>query len=118
VSAGSNHWAWNSIQFAKGLAEYRSGHFAGAVDWLQAPLREQGRDLARDVEAYMVLAMAHHRLGFAGYAHDALTTGLGIAARLPSSGNDLKDWNDWNDWVIAQALMREATELVNGPANR
>jgi hypothetical protein len=70
------------------------------------------------VEAYMVLAMAHHRLGFAGYAHDALTTGLGIAARLPSSGNDLKDWNAWNDWVIAQALMREATELVNGPANR
>jgi hypothetical protein len=118
LSAGSNHWAWNSIQFAKGLAEYRSGHFAGAVDWLQAPLREQGRDLTRDVEAYMVLAMAHHRLGFAGYAHDALTTGLGIAARLPSSGNDLKDWNAWNDWVIAQALMREATELVNGPANR
>jgi hypothetical protein len=30
----------------------------------------------------------------------------------------LKDWNAWNDWVIAQALMREATELVNGPANR
>jgi serine/threonine protein kinase/tetratricopeptide (TPR) repeat protein len=118
VSAGSNHWAWNSIQFAKGLAEYRSGHFAGAVDWLQAPLREQGRDLARDVDAYLVLAMAHDRLEFAGYAHDALATGLAIAARLPSSGNDLKDWKPWNDWAIAQALMREATEQVNGPANR
>ena len=115
VSAGSNHWAWNSIQFAKGLAEYRSGHFAGTVDWLQAPLREQGRDLARDVEAYMVLAMAHHRLGFAGYAHDALTTGLGIAARLPSSVNDLKDWKAWNDWIIAQALMCEAKALIEGP---
>jgi len=31
LSAGSNHWAWNSIQFVKGLAEYRSGHFAGAA---------------------------------------------------------------------------------------
>jgi hypothetical protein len=63
----------------------------------------------------MVLAMAHHRLGFAGYAHDALTTGLGIAARLPSSGNDLKDWNAWNDWIIAQALMCEAKALIEGP---
>jgi tetratricopeptide (TPR) repeat protein len=118
LSAGSNHWAWNSIQFAKGLAEYRSGHFAGAVDWLQAPLREQGRDLARDVEAYMVLAMAQHRLGYPGYARDALTTGLGLDARLPSSDNDLKDWKAWNDWVIAQTLMREAKDLVNGPTNR
>ena len=115
VSAGSNHWAWNSIQFAKGLAEYRSGHFASAVDWLQAPLREQGRDLARDVDAYMLLAMAQYRLEFAGYAHDALATGLGIAARLPSSGNDLKDWKDWNDWIIAQALMGEAKALMEGP---
>jgi tetratricopeptide (TPR) repeat protein len=118
LSAGSNHPAWNSIQFAKGLAEYRSGHLAGAVDWLQAPLREQGRDLARDVEAYMVLAMAQHRQGYPGYARDALTTGLGLAARLPSSDNDLKDWKGWNDWVVAQALMREATGLVNGPTNR
>ena len=117
LTAGSNHWAWNSIQFAKGLAEYRSGHFASAVDWLQAPLREQGRDLARDIETYMVLAMAHHRLGYHGYAQDALTTGLGLAAWLPSSQNDLKDWKAWNDWVIAQALMREAKELVNSPTN-
>ncbi len=116
LSAGSNHWAWNSIQFAKGLAEYRSSHFAGAVDWLQAPLREQGQDLARDVEAYMVLAMAQHRQGYPGYARDALTTGLGLAALLPSSDNDLNDWKAWNDWVIAQALMREAKGMIEGPS--
>ena len=78
----------------------------------------QGKDIARDVEGYMVLAMAQHRQGYPGYARDALTTGLGLAARLPSSDNDLQDWKAWNDWVIAQALMREAKELVNGPANR
>ncbi len=37
LSAGSNHWAWAHIQVAKGLAEYRAGRFASAVDWLQAP---------------------------------------------------------------------------------
>jgi eukaryotic-like serine/threonine-protein kinase len=116
--AGSNQWARNDIQFAKALASYRQGDFVGAADSLQAPLRDQGKDIARDVEAYMVLAMAQHREGYPGYARDALTTGLGLAALLPSSDNDLKDWKAWNDWVIAQALMREATELVNGPANR
>ena len=118
LTAGSNHWAWNDIQFAKALAAYRQGDFKNATDSLQTPLREQGKNIARDVEGYMVLAMAQHRQGYPGYARDALTTGLGLAARLPSSDNDLKDWKAWNDWVIAQALMREAAELVNGPANR
>ena len=117
LQAGSNHWAWNYIQFAKALTAYRQGDFIGAADSLQNPLRNQGKDIARDVEGYMVLAMAQHRLGYPGYARDALTTGLGLAARLPSSDNDLQDWKAWNDWVIAQALMREAKELVNGPAN-
>jgi eukaryotic-like serine/threonine-protein kinase len=116
LQAGSNHWAWNHLQFAKALAEYRQGDFVAAVDSLQNPLRDQGKDIVRDVEAYMVLAMAQHRRGYPGYARDALTTALGLAARLPSSDNDLQDWKAWNDWVIVQALMREAEELVNGPA--
>jgi tetratricopeptide (TPR) repeat protein len=118
LTAGSNHWAWNYIQFAKALAAYRQGDFKSAADSLQTPLRDQGKDIARDVEGYLVLAMAQHQQGYPGYARDALTTGLGLAARLPSSDNDLKDWKAWNDWVIAQALMREAKELVNGPAKR
>ncbi len=116
LQAGSNHWAWNHLQFAKALAEYRQSDFNGAENSLQNPLRDQGKDIARDVEAYLVLAMAQHRQGYPGYARDALTTGLGLAARLPSSDNDLRDWKAWNDWVIVQALMREAKELVNGPA--
>jgi tetratricopeptide (TPR) repeat protein len=118
LKAGSNHWAWNYLQIAKALAAYRQGDFKSAEDSLQTPLRDQGKDIARDVEAYLVLAMAQHQQCYPGYARDALTTGLGLAARLPSSDNDLKDWKDWNDWVIAQALMREAKELVNGPTNR
>jgi serine/threonine protein kinase/tetratricopeptide (TPR) repeat protein len=118
LTAGSNHWAWNYIQFSKALAAYRQGDFKSAADSLQTPLQDQGKDVARDVEGYMVLAMAQHWQGYPGYARDALTTGLGLAARLPSSDNDLKDWKAWNDWVIVQALLREATELVNGPAKR
>jgi serine/threonine protein kinase/tetratricopeptide (TPR) repeat protein len=113
--AGSNHWAWNDIQFAKGLAAYRQGDFKSAADILATPLKDQGKDTARDVKAYMVLAMAHHRQGYAGYARDALTTGLRLAARLPSSEHDLKDWKAWNDWVMAQALVREANAQLNPP---
>jgi hypothetical protein len=108
LKAGSNHWAWNYIQFAKALASYRQGDFISVTDSLHTPLRDQGKDIVRDVEAYMVLAMAQQRQGFPGYARDAMTTGLGLAARLPSNENDLKDWKDWNDWVIAQALIRVA----------
>jgi hypothetical protein len=113
--AGSNHWAWNDIQFAKGLAAYRQGDFKSAADILATPLKDQGKDTARDVKAYMVLAMAHHRQGYAGYARDALTTGLRLATRLPSSEHDLKDWKAWNDWVMAQALVREANAQLNPP---
>lgn len=115
LNAGSNHWAWNHIQFAKALAAYRQGDFKGAANALESPLHDQGKDPARDVKAYMVLAMAHHRQGYAGYARDALTTGLGLAARLPSSENDLTNWKAWNDWIAAQAFIREARAQVDPP---
>jgi eukaryotic-like serine/threonine-protein kinase len=46
LKAGSNHWAWNYLQCAKALAAYRQGDFKSAVDALQSPLRDQGKDIA------------------------------------------------------------------------
>jgi len=113
LQVSSNHWAWNYIQFAKALAAYRRGSFVNAAELLQTLLQDQGKDIALDMKAYMVLAMAHHQQGYAGYARDALTTGLRLAARLPSSDNDLKDCKAWSDWVIAQTLLREASAQLN-----
>ena len=111
----ADSWAWNHIEFAKALAAYRQGNFVGAVDSLQTPLQDQGKDVALDVKTYLVLAMARYRQGYAGYARDALTTGLGLAASLPSSDNDLADWKAWSDWIIVQALIREATAQLDLP---
>jgi serine/threonine protein kinase len=115
VRASSNHWASNYIQFAKALAAYRQADFGTAVNSLQSPLLDQGKDTARDAKAYLVLAMAHQRQGYPGYAHDALAAGLRVAARLPSSDNQLQDWNAWNDWVMVQALIREASAAIEPP---
>jgi hypothetical protein len=112
LKSGSNHWASNYLQLAKALAAYRQGDFATAVDSLQSPLLDQGRDTARDVKAYLVLAMAHQRQGYPGYACDALRTGLRLTSNLPSNDHDLQDCKAWGDWIMVQALIKEATAEI------
>jgi hypothetical protein len=101
-------------QFCRGLAEYRQGHFANAVEWLQGCLGQAGDIHTRDVEAFMVLAMARHHLNQPVEAYDELAAGLKIAdkelAKLESG--PLPD--SWKDWIIAQTLMREAKAEIQG----
>jgi Flp pilus assembly protein TadD len=112
VAAGTNHWAWTFFQFVKGLAEYRQGHFASAVEWTQRALTKAGEVPFRDVEAYMVLAMAQHQLKRAEEARSALAKGVEIAeTKLPKlDSGDLG--GSWNDWIIAHALLREAKAMI------
>jgi tetratricopeptide (TPR) repeat protein len=118
LTFGTNTGAlpWNQV--VKGMAEYRLGHFTGAVDSMQKALSHAGDDFNRDVEAYMVLAMAQHRSNQAEEAGVALAKGVEIAERkLPKiEGGDIGD--GWIDWIIAHALMREATALVQPPPAR
>jgi hypothetical protein len=85
---------------------------------MQKVLSHAGNDFNRDVEAYMVLAMAQHRSNQAEEAGVALAKGVEIAERkLPKiEGGDIGD--GWIDWIIAHALMREATALVQPPPAR
>jgi serine/threonine protein kinase/tetratricopeptide (TPR) repeat protein len=117
ASAAANHKDMTWFQFAKGLAEYRQGHFAAAVDWMQKVLSHAGDSLNRDVEAYMVLAMAQHCSKQADEANAALAKGVEIAeSNLPKlDSGDLGD--GWIDWIIAHALMREAKALIEGQPN-
>ena len=119
VREGPAHKSWRSFQFAKGLVEYRQQHYAEANRWLR-PTIENGawnRDLNRDVQAYMVVAMAHYHAGEASIARSTLTDGLGLARDgLPQDATALNDWPAWNDWLIARALMDEASHLIEGPA--
>src|ERR1051326_1999880 len=105
------------FQLCKGLAEYRQGHFAGAVDWTQKVLSQTGHDQERDLQAYMVLAMAQYGSKQAEEARAVLAKGVEIAEKkLPrlDSGN----LGNWIDWIIAHTLMREAKTFIEGqPAN-
>ena len=116
VTAGNDSRYVPWFQFCKGLAEYRQGHFAGAVDWMQKTLSHAGNDLNRDVEAYMVLAMAHYQLKQTDEARATFAKGLEIVnANLPKlESGDIG--GGWIDWIIAHALMREAKELIEGPS--
>ncbi|MGP8239656.1 MAG: protein kinase domain-containing protein [Limisphaerales bacterium] len=111
VAAGPSHQAWAYFQFAKGFAEYRSGHFEEAARWLkQATEHEQGPDLT--VEDGAVLALAQYQLKQTAEARATLAKATRIAeSNLPKpDGHEFGDF--WHDWIIEQVLMREAQTLI------
>jgi len=112
VSLGKDHPALTWFQFAKGLAEYRQGRFSSAVEWMQKVLAKAGEDSNRDVQAYMVLAMAEHQLKHPDEARATLAKGVEIAeTKLPKiDSGDVG--GGWYDWIIAHSLMREAKLLI------
>ena len=102
------------FQFVKGLAEYRQGRFTSAVDWTQKTLdRAEASELK--AQAYMVLGMAEHQLHHPEAARSALRKGAEMVEqnlpRLESGGID----GNWLDWTFADALLREARALIEGP---
>jgi eukaryotic-like serine/threonine-protein kinase len=107
---GSEYHAWDEL--AKGLAEYRQGHFFSAIDWMQKVLAdpsEATRD-TRNAEAYLVLAMSLHQSGKLTDSRAALDKAAQvIETKRPKIGSD-----DFGaiDWLIAEALMKEAKGLM------
>jgi eukaryotic-like serine/threonine-protein kinase len=134
TTAVAEHPDWPYIQFVKGLAEYRQGRAQSAVDWLRKVVAQKGEKY-RDVQAHMVLAMAQHRLGQSELARATFANGLAIAQEKFPRGratvgadshvNEERFWNrvdaqagkatldaNWHDWIVSQALMREASALI------
>jgi uncharacterized protein HemY len=113
IRVDTNRVDLSSIEFSKGLVAYREGHFLQATEWEQKVLSRAGADPQRDVEAYMVLAMAWQQLNRGVEAQAALANGLRVADRdLPKAENgDLGD--GWCDWIVAHVLMREAADVVS-----
>lgn len=111
VTRGRGHEDFAYFEFAKGLADYRQGHFASAVDWMQKTLAEPGVDY-RDAQAYLVLAMAQHQSGKLAESRAALDKGAQIIeTKLPRlESGDIGD--SWTDWIIAHALLKEAQGLI------
>ena len=110
LGKGRSNEEW--CQFCKGLAEYRNGHPAGAVDRMRKVLAGQEENPRLWAESYMVLAMAQRQLGQNNDARAAFAKGAEIIqANMPAlEGVDLT--GAWNDWLVAHALRREAESLI------
>jgi tetratricopeptide (TPR) repeat protein len=110
VTRGKDQPYFPYFEFAKALAEYRSGHFDQAVEWSQKVLEAQGQAL-RDAQAYSVLAMAQQRLNESEAAKAALAKATEHVGKLPKlDSGDLGP--AFNDVVIANVLLREANTVV------
>ena len=102
-----NSW----FELCKGLSEFRLGHFEAAKKWAAKACEEENLNKIRDIEGFMVLAMAEHALGNEEAAKEAYCQGLFYA---PQRMRDLSSGDiesGWKDWVLAHALMREAKEV-------
>ena len=107
------------FELCKGLAEYRSGQFASALDWSKKAMSHPGGPPERDLEACLILAMAQYRFAQPNEARATLDKGIQIAqSKLPTlESGDLG--GQWIDWLIAHALLDEAKVLIEGqPATR
>jgi WD40 repeat protein/tetratricopeptide (TPR) repeat protein len=113
VTTGKGHTYYGYIEFAKGLIEYRQGHFTSAIDWLQKALAESDFEWG-EAQAYLVMAMAQHQSGRLAESRDALAKGAQIIdTQMPKlESGDLGDI--WRDWIIAHALLKEAKGLIDG----
>jgi serine/threonine protein kinase len=109
LNTETNNSIYGFNLFAKGLAEYRQGHYATAADLLQKimplDIGSQGR-----TEARVVLAMAQSQLGQTKESRASLAEALDtVNRRLPTAGR-LDE--QWNVWLAIQILMREAQTLI------
>jgi hypothetical protein len=111
LAAGPAHASWHFFEFVKGLAEYRVGHFATAVEWLQKALTQPDNGV-HALAAQAVLAMAQHQLG---QAENARATLAEAVQRLQATAPKLPVPTG-NDQMTAQLLVEQAQALIGQPA--
>jgi hypothetical protein len=103
---------------AKGMAEFRAGHDALAVHFLQRTSPSVFRAAPWDATIFSVLAMASHRLGQAQAASNMLegtrTILDGRFAPAEDGAAELETME--HDWMHAQILYREAAATLAEPA--
>jgi WD40 repeat protein len=120
-----NRW----VPLTKALAEYRAGHYAAAVEWLNR-FSPRVDGVHYDATAFAVLAMAKHRLGLAPgadaarlaeEARAALTHAQAILSQKTPDPSAGRPWgtawpysvDNFHDWLHAQILVHEAEKLFD-----
>ena len=99
-------------ELAKGMVEYRLGHFDEAEKWL-ARHAEQTRDKQRRAIALSFLAMSECQRGNLDQAHSALRQ---ASETIASDGPKGDNWRPFRDWIVAVEARRQAEELIGRSA--
>jgi serine/threonine protein kinase/tetratricopeptide (TPR) repeat protein len=112
----------------QGMAEYRAGRFASAIERLKKALslehdtRYSG-DPALTATAYVFLAMAYHQQRHASAARQALDQATQLLEQIERKTapkkTPLRHWGDWlssnwSDGLRFRVVYREAVQLVQG----
>jgi hypothetical protein len=116
------HNSYWYFAMARGVAEYRAGRHAAALEWLSKCALQAKGEAARvaawaplDATILAVLAMAHHRLGQSEEAREALGKARALVARhLPDPAQGRPFGTNWQEWLRCQVYLREAEGLL-GP---
>jgi serine/threonine protein kinase/Flp pilus assembly protein TadD len=106
---------------AKGMADYRAGRCADAIDRLNLTLslgREQryAYNPSLAARAFLILAMAHQRLGHSGQARQALEQARRLEPRYTKIGRTKTLGPAWPQWLRFQIIRQEAERVVRDKA--
>ncbi len=107
VASTRNAWYLHTL----GLALYRAGQFAEAIQWLEESNAGQWYERGK-MQNRLVLAMAHHRLGNVAQSHASLDEverwWKGVEATKTDGAVDMTA----TDWLPLQLLRREAEAMI------
>ncbi len=106
------HHMLHYFQLGRGMAAYRTGDWAGTLDWCRRS-RERRGDISSMVALdFLFEAMAHIQLDQRDKAQVAMDNASNLVDDyLATATNDRGD--QWHDWLMCQIVRREAESLFN-----
>jgi tetratricopeptide (TPR) repeat protein len=109
----TEHPYYRYFLMARGLAHYRAGEYAQAIDQTGKAVVAEARFWGLNVPAHLVAAMSHHRLGQAEEARKAFGQAREMMEQEEFPKLESGDVGaGWHDWLICQILRREAEALL------
>jgi len=99
---------WTAL--ARGLSDYRQGHYTSAIDWERRSLKTKDVDAVTAVTSFAIIAMAEMKNQNVVQAEDALNkaiTNAPEAVFFPIDPTALFDEN-WHNILVARLFLREA----------
>jgi chemotaxis protein histidine kinase CheA len=113
IETGTNDNSLYNSQLTLALAEYRQRHYAEAADRAGKALAGSGPDADCAAQACAAMAMAQQQLKQTDAAHATLATGRQIVETKLAKLESGDIGPEWRQWIMAHALMREATALID-----